>query len=135
MADKSPGGVEKLHSSLEDLVWNSKSLITRLFWLDDENDIQTKEAIGTIREITNLTKTFYCTYEKVNRKTRKKLYDLRSTWEGIFSRTRLYNLDIQVHRIDPTWPIIKPIITHDKKSNLNIDTRENKRRFNRAMKV
>ena len=101
MAAKSPGGVEKLHS-LEDLVWNSKSLITRLIWLDDKNDIQIKEAIVTIREITNLTKTFYCTYEKVNRKIRKKLYDLRSTWEGIFSRTRLYNLDIQVHRIDPT---------------------------------
>ena len=78
MAAKSPGGVEKLHSSLEELVWNSKSLTTRLFWLDDENDIQIKEAIGTIREITNLTKTFYCTYEKVNRKTRKKWYDLRS---------------------------------------------------------
>ena len=99
MAAKSPGGVEKLHSSLEERVWNK----TRLILLeDDTNDIQIKEAIGINREITSITKTFYRTYEKADRKTRKKLYKLRSTWEGIFSITRLYNLDVLIQKLDPT---------------------------------
>ena len=103
MAAKSPGGVEKLHSSLEERVWNS----ARLNWLeDDTNDIQIKEAIRINREITSITKTFYRKYEKADRKTRKELYELRSTWEGFFSRTRLYNLDVQIQKLDPTWPII-----------------------------
>ena len=141
MASESPGGMEKFHSSLgdlvenskslEDLVENSKSLITKLTRLDDKNDIHAREIIGAIREITSITKTFCYTYEKVDEKIRKTLYELRLTWEGIFSRTRLYNLDIQVHQLDPTWPIITP----DKKSSPNINTRENKRRFNRAMIV
>ena len=79
--------------------------------------------------------TFYRKYEKADRKTRKELYELRSTWEGVFSRTRLYNLDVLIQSLDPTWPIIKPIITQDEKSNLNTETMENKRRFNRAIKV
>ena len=100
-----------------------------------KKDIQTREIIGAIREITSITKTFCCTYEKADGKIRKKLYELRSSWEGIFSRTRLYDLDIQVHWLDPTWPIRMPNITPDKKSSPNINTRENKRRFNRAMIV
>ena len=71
----------------------------------------------------------------MDEKTRKKLYELRLTWNGIFSRSRLYNLDIQIHRLDPTWPIINSSITQDEKSNLNTETMENKRRFNRAIKV
>ena len=129
--------MEKFHSSLEDLVENSKSLedlvenskslITKLTRLEDKNDIHAREIIEAIKEITSIIKTFYYKYEKVDEKIRKKLYKLRLTWEEIFSRTRLYNLDIQVQRLDPTWPIIKPIITHDKKSNPNIETREKKK--------
>ena len=65
------------------------------------------------------------------KRIQKKLYELRLTWEGIFSRTRLYNLDKKLHQLDPTWPIITP----DKKSSPNTNTRENKRRFYRAMKI
>ena len=89
MAAESPGGVEKFHSSLEDLVGNSKSLITKLTRLDDKNDIHAREIIGAIREITSIIKTFCYMYEKVDEKIRKKLYELWLTWEGIFSRTRL----------------------------------------------
>ena len=79
MTAESPGGVEKFHSSLEDLVGNSKSLITKLTRLDDKNYIQAREFIEAIREITSITKTFYCMSEKVDGKIRKKLYELRST--------------------------------------------------------
>ena len=95
---------------------NSKSLITKLTRLDDKNYIQAREFIEAIREITSITKTFCCMYEKVDGIIRKKLYELRSSW-------------------DPIWPIRMPNITPDKKSSPNINTRENKRRFNRAMIV
>ena len=71
MTAESPGGVEKFHSSLEDLVGNSKSLITKLTRLDDKNDIQAREIIRASREITSITKTFCCTYEKMDGKLRK----------------------------------------------------------------
>ena len=127
MAAKSPRGVEKLHSSLEDLVWNSKSLITRLIWLEDDiNDIQIKEAIGINREITSITKTFYCTYEKANRKTRKKLYDLRSTWEGIFSRTGINIYDVPVRNLDPVRSAMFPVSTQERTRNTFEPTRPTK---------
>ena len=66
MAAKSPGGVEKIHSSLEERMWNK----ARLIWLEgDSNNIEIKEAIEINREIKTAIKTFYRNYEKADRKT------------------------------------------------------------------
>ena len=74
MAAKSPGGVEKIHSSLEERVWNK----ARLIWLEgDSRNIKIKEAIEINREIKTAIKTFYRKYEKADRKTRKELYERR----------------------------------------------------------
>ena len=61
--------------------------------------------------------------------------EFRSAWKRIFSRTGINIQDVMIQNLDPTWPIIKPIITQDEKSHLNTETMENKRRFNRAIKV
>ena len=36
------------------------------------------------------------------------MYKLRQTWNEIFPRSKLYALDVQVHKIDPAWPITAP---------------------------
>ena len=59
------------------------------------------------------------------------MHKLRLTWNGIFSRSRLYNLDKQVHQLDPAWPIM----TSDKKSRPNTNTSENKKRYYITMKI
>jgi hypothetical protein len=36
------------------------------------------------------------------------LFKLRNTWQEVFPRGKLYTLDVEVHTIDPKWPIISP---------------------------
>ena len=50
MAAESPGGVGKFCSSLEDLVENSKPLITKLTRSADKNKNHAREIIGVIKE-------------------------------------------------------------------------------------
>ena len=38
-------------------------------------------------------------------KTRKKLYELRHTWNDVFAKSKLYMLDTKVQGVDPAWPV------------------------------
>ncbi|KAG0706570.1 Pre-mRNA cleavage complex 2 protein Pcf11 [Chionoecetes opilio] len=53
----------------------------------------------------NIIATFCCVFEKVDERTRKKLYELRTTWSEVFPKSRLYGLDVKVQAIDPAWPL------------------------------
>ena len=44
-------------------------------------------------------------FSKVDERTRKKLYELRTTWNEVFPKSRLYGLDVKVQAIDPAWPL------------------------------
>jgi pre-mRNA cleavage complex 2 protein Pcf11 len=46
----------------------------------------------------------------VNEKTREKMYNLRTTWNDVFSQTKLYALDVKVNCIDPNWPITAKVV-------------------------
>ncbi|XP_050689942.1 uncharacterized protein LOC126982137 isoform X2 [Eriocheir sinensis] len=53
----------------------------------------------------NIIPTFCCVFEKVDERTRKKLYELRTTWNEVFAKSKLYGLDVKVQAIDPAWPL------------------------------
>ena len=38
--------------------------------------------------------------------TRKRLFNLRTTWKDIFPYSRMHTLDLRVRKHDPAWPII-----------------------------
>lgn len=42
---------------------------------------------------------------QVDERTRKKLYELRHTWNEVFPKSRLYGLDVKIQSIDPAWPL------------------------------
>lgn len=43
--------------------------------------------------------------KKVDESTRSRMWKLRQTWSEIFPPNKLSALDVQVHSIDPAWPI------------------------------
>ncbi|KAF2355115.1 RNA polymerase II-binding domain [Trinorchestia longiramus] len=47
-------------------------------------------------------------FEKVDEKTRRKMYELRQTWNDIFRKSTLYGLDVKVQALDPAWPVTAP---------------------------
>lgn len=49
---------------------------------------------------------FTHTFEASNDKTRLLLHKLRSTWTDIFTPEVLHALDLNVHRLDPNWPVV-----------------------------
>ncbi|XP_076041386.1 uncharacterized protein LOC143025504 isoform X2 [Oratosquilla oratoria] len=65
----------------------------------------------------NLVHTFKGVFEKVDERTRKKLYELRLTWSEVFPKSRLYYLDVKTQVLDPAWPITAPQPT----SNIHIN--------------
>ncbi|XP_052616791.1 pre-mRNA cleavage complex 2 protein Pcf11-like [Peromyscus californicus insignis] len=67
----------------------------------------------------NLVATFICVFEKVDRNTRKSLFELRSTWDKIFPLKKLYALDVRVNSLDPAWPI-KPLPPNVKISSIHM---------------
>ena len=79
----------------------------------------------------SIIKTFCYTFEWADEKTQKKLHELRLTWNEVFSKSRLYSLDKQVHQLDPAWPIMMS----DKKSRPNINTSKNKKRYYISMNI
>jgi pre-mRNA cleavage complex 2 protein Pcf11 len=46
----------------------------------------------------------------VNEKIREKMYNLRTTWNEVFSQNKLYALDVKVNCIDPNWPITAKVV-------------------------
>jgi hypothetical protein len=53
----------------------------------------------------NLVTFFAETFRNAKTDERTKLYELRTTWDGVFQAKVLYNLDVQIHQIDAGWPI------------------------------
>lgn len=36
------------------------------------------------------------------------MYKLRNTWANVFPKGKLYMLDLEIHGIDPNWPVASP---------------------------
>lgn len=45
---------------------------------------------------------------QVDEKTRAEMFRLRQTWNDIMSSKKLYALDVQIHVLDPAWPVTAP---------------------------
>ncbi|XP_053644787.2 pre-mRNA cleavage complex 2 protein Pcf11 isoform X4 [Cherax quadricarinatus] len=74
----------------------------------------------------NIINTFSCVFEKVDERTRKKLYELRHTWNEVFPKSRLYGLDVKVQSLDPAWPLPTGLaITSQSTSKPNIHINPN----------
>ncbi|XP_039248290.2 uncharacterized protein LOC120326123 [Styela clava] len=69
----------------------------------------------------NLIKTFLFVFEKAETKVRQDLFKLRSTWNGMFSKGLLHDLDVAVKQFDPNWPIRIKKTAHP--SGLTLDER------------
>ena len=49
-------------------------------------------------------------FEKVSKRVREEIYNLRKNWGGryqVFTDDKLYQLDLKIKEIDPTWPVFK----------------------------
>lgn len=33
------------------------------------------------------------------------MFKLRQTWNDVFPQMKLYAIDVQIHQIDPAWPV------------------------------
>ncbi|KAK7083093.1 hypothetical protein SK128_015199 [Halocaridina rubra] len=126
---------DEYSSSLSDLSMNSKPLITMLTMLAEENLAHASVIVKVIEKhihsapnklplmylidsilknvgkdytklfAQNIISIFTFVFEKVDERTRKKLYELRHTWNEIFPKSKLYMLDTKVHLVDPAWPV------------------------------
>lgn len=49
---------------------------------------------------------------QVDETNRKALYRLRQTWNDVFSNKTLYDIDVNIQKIDPAWPItaVSPVV-------------------------
>lgn len=59
----------------------------------------------------NLVSTFCTVFELVDERTRAEMFKLRQTWNEIISPKKLYALDVQIHGLDPAWPVTAPAPT------------------------
>lgn len=41
----------------------------------------------------------------MDEKTRSEMFKLRQTWNDVFPQMKLYAIDVQIHQIDPAWPV------------------------------
>ncbi|XP_048526467.1 pre-mRNA cleavage complex 2 protein Pcf11 isoform X1 [Dendroctonus ponderosae] len=58
----------------------------------------------------NIVSTFCTVFKKallskVDEKTRLEMFKLRQTWNDVFPQMKLYAIDVQIHQIDPAWPV------------------------------
>lgn len=42
---------------------------------------------------------------QVDERTRAEMFKLRQTWNEILPPKKLYALDVQIHLLDPAWPV------------------------------
>lgn len=59
--------------------------------------------------------------KKVDESTRSKMWKLRQTWNEIFPPNKLSDLDVQVHSIDPAWPISSSSSSAQSKSIIHVN--------------
>ncbi len=73
----------------------------------------------------NLIDNFAHVFENVDVETRLAMHKLRNTWGEIFSRDRLYQLDLKVRTLDPKWPVVVPVASaaggHAQATNIHIN--------------
>ncbi|XP_050299204.1 pre-mRNA cleavage complex 2 protein Pcf11 isoform X2 [Anthonomus grandis grandis] len=53
----------------------------------------------------NIVSTFCNVFKMVDEKTRLEMFKLRQTWNDVFPLMKLYAIDVQIHQIDPAWPV------------------------------
>lgn len=53
----------------------------------------------------NLATMFTSVFQVVDEKTRMEMFKLRQTWNDVFSKSKLYALDVNTNRLDPAWPV------------------------------
>ncbi|XP_066254099.1 polyadenylation and cleavage factor homolog 11-like isoform X1 [Euwallacea similis] len=53
----------------------------------------------------NIASTFCTVFKVVDEKTRLEMFKLRQTWNDVFPQMKLYAIDVQIHQIDPAWPV------------------------------
>lgn len=78
-------------------------------WSEGKNDIKmgVQRHTGTFSRMKLQHYIFYLCpkHSQVDERTRKKLYELRTTWNEVFAKSKLYGLDVKVQAIDPAWPL------------------------------
>jgi hypothetical protein len=52
-----------------------------------------------------IVRMFVDAFKNADMDTRKKLYELRKTWNVTFPAEQLYKLDVELRSIDPKWPM------------------------------
>ncbi|KAK0421169.1 hypothetical protein QR680_015093 [Steinernema hermaphroditum] len=52
-----------------------------------------------------IIKMFVHIFQRSDEKQRTQLFRLRGTWKDLFNRSKLYELDITMNKIDPNWPV------------------------------
>jgi hypothetical protein len=55
--------------------------------------------------VTLFAETFENADTENTNKVRRKLYELRTTWDDVFKPRVLYNLDVKIRQIDSGWPV------------------------------
>lgn len=65
----------------------------------------------------HLVKNFCHVFETGDEKVRANLYKMRQTWKALFSHLLLYQIDINVKKLDPAWPVTAKLETTDAGSN------------------
>ncbi|KAK3872375.1 hypothetical protein Pcinc_022590 [Petrolisthes cinctipes] len=79
-----------------------------------------------IRLFGHIIISIFCNvFEKVDERTRKKLYELRTTWNEVFPKSRLYGLDVKVQTLDPAWPLPSVTLSTTPSSKPNIHINPN----------
>ncbi|XP_066141095.1 polyadenylation and cleavage factor homolog 11-like isoform X2 [Euwallacea fornicatus] len=66
----------------------------------------------------NIASTFCTVFKVVDEKTRLEMFKLRQTWNDVFPQMKLYAIDVQIHQIDPAWPV-----TAQPANNINLNSR------------
>ncbi|KAM3175454.1 hypothetical protein ACTXT7_008482 [Hymenolepis weldensis] len=86
--------------SLDGLKENDKNKINKLTLLAKDHaqipGFPQKVVEATVRHV----------YEIREEVTRKRLFNLRTTWKDIFPYPKMHSLDLAVQELDPAWPLI-----------------------------
>ncbi|KAI6182073.1 hypothetical protein M3Y97_00341000 [Aphelenchoides bicaudatus] len=87
---------------------NTPAKLTRLYVID--SIVKNVRSVGNYSDhfSVNLVKVFLDVFQRADEEFRKSLFKLRNTWQEVFPRGKLYALDVEVHNIDPKWPVATP---------------------------
>ena len=69
----------------------------------------------------NLVINFCHVFESGDEKIRKNLHKLKETWKPYFSQQLLRHLDLEVHKLDPAWPVAAAKEADEKPGQMHIN--------------